>query len=157
MTRPTSIRQGLLRSLLLIIVLVGGGIIAVSLYAARHMLESLAREVIGHNLTVTEVELQRFFGPVEAALRTAADWGNRGLLDDDRPEKLNPLFQPLEAGDHLKNAVTTLPGLNAARAKVAPIFHRGNMIGDVPFRTTGAEEIGMQRMRASAVNRVVCR
>jgi serine phosphatase RsbU (regulator of sigma subunit) len=95
MTRPTSIRQGLLRSLLLIIVLVGGGIIAVSLYAARHMLESLAREVIGHNLTVTEVELQRFFGPVEAALRTAADWGNRGLLDDDRPDRLNPLFQPL--------------------------------------------------------------
>ena len=47
------------------------------------------------NLTATEVELQRFFGPVEAALRTAADWGDRGLLDDDRPENLNPLFQPL--------------------------------------------------------------
>ena len=85
MARSTSIRQGLLRSLLLVIVLVGGGIIAVSVYAARHMLETLAREVIGHNLTVTEVELKRFFGPVEAALRTAADWGNRGLLDDDRP------------------------------------------------------------------------
>jgi serine phosphatase RsbU (regulator of sigma subunit) len=97
MARSTSIRQGLLRSLLLIIVLVGGGIIAVSIYAARHMLETLAREVIGHNLTVTEVELERFFGPVEAALRTAADWGNRGLLDDDHPNRLNPLFQPLLA------------------------------------------------------------
>jgi serine phosphatase RsbU (regulator of sigma subunit) len=95
MARSTSIRQGLLRSLLLIIVLVGGGIIAVSVYAARHMLETLAREVIGHNLTVTEVELERFFGPVEAALRTAADWGNQGLLDDDHPNRLNPLFQPL--------------------------------------------------------------
>jgi serine phosphatase RsbU (regulator of sigma subunit) len=95
MARSTSIRQGLLRNLLLVIVLVGGGIIAVSVYAARHMLETLAREVIGHNLTVTEVELQRFFGPVEAALRTAADWGNEGLLDDDRPQNLNPLFQPL--------------------------------------------------------------
>ncbi|NIP46742.1 MAG: hypothetical protein GWN21_09260, partial [Gammaproteobacteria bacterium] len=50
MARSTSIRQGLLRSLLLIVVLVGGGIIAVSVYAARQMLESLAREVIGHNL-----------------------------------------------------------------------------------------------------------
>jgi serine phosphatase RsbU (regulator of sigma subunit) len=85
----------LLRNLLLVIVVVGGGIIAVSVYAARHLLESFAREVIGHNLTVTEVELQRFFGPVEAALRTASDWGDEGLLDDDRPEKLNPLFQPL--------------------------------------------------------------
>lgn len=95
MARSTSIRQGLLRSLLLIVVLVGGGIIAVSVYAARQMLESLAREVIGHNLTVTEVELKRFFAPVEAALRTAADWGSKGLLDDDGPAKLNPLFQPL--------------------------------------------------------------
>jgi serine phosphatase RsbU (regulator of sigma subunit) len=95
MARSTSIRQGLLRNLLLVIVLVGGSIIAVSIYAARHMLETLAREVIGSNLTVTEVELERFFGPVSAALRTAAGWGNEGLLDDDRPAKLNPLFQPL--------------------------------------------------------------
>jgi hypothetical protein len=95
MARSTSIRQGLLRNLLLVIVLVGGGIIAVSVYAARHMLESLAREVIGDNLTVTEVELQRFFEPAAAALRMAADWGDQGLLDDDRPQKLNPLFQPL--------------------------------------------------------------
>ena len=95
MARSTSIRQGLLRNLLLVIVLVGGGIIAVSVYAARHMLESLVREIIGDNLTVTEVELQRFFEPVEAALRTASDWGDKGLLDDDRPVKLNPLFQPL--------------------------------------------------------------
>ena len=90
MARSTSIRQGLLRNLLLVIVLVGGGIIAVSLYAARHMLESLAREVIADSLTVTEVELQRFFEPAASALRMAADWGDQGLLDDDRPEKLNP-------------------------------------------------------------------
>lgn len=95
MARSTSIRQGLLRNLLLVIVLVGGGIIAVAVYAARHMLESLAREVIADNLTVTEVELRRFFEPAAAALRMAADWGEQGLLDDDRPEKLNPLFQPL--------------------------------------------------------------
>ncbi|GMQ95920.1 MAG: hypothetical protein BMS9Abin14_395 [Gammaproteobacteria bacterium] len=95
MARSKSIRQGLLRNLLLVIVLVGGGLIAVSVYAARHMLESLAREVIADNLTVTEVELRRFFEPVAAALRTAAAWGDRGLLDDDRPDKLNPLFQPL--------------------------------------------------------------
>ena len=50
MARSTSIRQGLLRNLLLVIILVGGGIIAVSVYAARHMLESLAREVIGASL-----------------------------------------------------------------------------------------------------------
>ncbi|NCF82945.1 MAG: hypothetical protein GWP74_15170, partial [Proteobacteria bacterium] len=95
MRRSTSIRQGLLRNFLLIIVLVGGGIIAVSVFAARHLLESLAREVIGHSLTVTEVELHRFFEPVEAALRTASDWGDQGLLNDDRPAKLNPLFKPL--------------------------------------------------------------
>lgn len=95
MARSTSIRQGLLRNLLLVIVLVGGGIIAVSVYAARHMLESFAREVIDHNLTVTEIALQGFFEPVVAALRTAADWGEHGLLDNDSPKNLNPLFQPL--------------------------------------------------------------
>ena len=95
MTRSTSIRQGLLRNFLLVIVLVGGGIIAVSIYAARHMLETLAREVIGANLAVTEVELKRFFEPVAATLRTAAGWGNAGLLNDERPRALNPLFQPL--------------------------------------------------------------
>ncbi len=95
MARTTSIRQGLLRNLLLVIILVGGGVVAVSIYAARHVLESFAQEVIDHNLTVTEVELRRFFEPVVAALHTAADWGEKGLLDDDRPLKLNPLFQPL--------------------------------------------------------------
>lgn len=95
MARTTSIRQGLLRNVLLVMVLVAGGIVAVSIFAARHMLESLAREVIGHNLTVTEVELRRFFEPAVAALRTAAEWGNEGLLDDGRPAKLNPLFVPL--------------------------------------------------------------
>jgi HAMP domain-containing protein len=95
LARSASIRQGLLRNLLLVIVLVGGGIIAVSIYGARHMLESLAREVIDGSLAVTEVELQRFFDPVTSALYMAADWGNEGLLDDDRPQTLNNLFKPL--------------------------------------------------------------
>ena len=95
MARTTSIRQGLLRNLLLVVVLVGGGTAAVTIYAARQVLESFAREVIGHNLTVTEIELERFFDPVVSALRATAGWGDEGLLDDDRPAKLNPLFQPL--------------------------------------------------------------
>ena len=95
MARTTSIRQGLLKNVLLVIVLVAVGIVAVSVYAARQMLETLAREVIGHNLTVTEVELRRFFAPAVAALETAAAWGDEGLLDDDRPANLNPLFIPL--------------------------------------------------------------
>jgi len=95
MARSTSIRQGLLRNFLLVIVLVGGGIVAVSVYAARQILESFAHEVIDHNLTVTEIALQGFFEPVVAALRTAAEWGDEGLLDDDSPKNLNPLLKPL--------------------------------------------------------------
>jgi len=97
MAHTTSIRQGLLRNLLLVIILVGGGMVAVTIYAARQVLESFAREVIGHNLSVTEVELERFFDPVVAALRASAGWGDQGLLDDDRPVHLNPLFQPVLA------------------------------------------------------------
>ena len=95
MARTTSIRQGLLRNLLLVVVLVGGGTLAITFYAARQVLESFAREVIGHHLSVTEVELERFFDPVVAALRAAAGWGEEGLLDDDRPAKLNPIFKPV--------------------------------------------------------------
>jgi serine phosphatase RsbU (regulator of sigma subunit) len=95
MARSTSIRRDLLGNLLLVIALLGGAIIAIAIYGARETRESLLAQVISQNLIATEVELNRFFGPVESALRAAAAWGDSGLLDDGGPEHLNKVFQPI--------------------------------------------------------------
>jgi len=93
--RTVSIRQSLLRNLVLIIVLMVAGISAVTVYGARQLVSTLSRSVIESTLDFTEARIRGFFDPLPAALLAAKGWAELGLLDDLSPQKLDRVFKPL--------------------------------------------------------------
>lgn len=96
--RAVSIRNSLLRNLVLIILVLAGGIAAITEYGTRQLVFTLSRSIIFHTLDFTESRLGEFFKPVPAALDTARGWAEAGLLDDLDPATLNRLFLPLIGG-----------------------------------------------------------
>jgi serine phosphatase RsbU (regulator of sigma subunit) len=95
MARTVSIRQSLLRDLLLVILLLSGGILAITVFAARQTTEVLSQAYMGKAIDATEARLEGFFGPVRRELRMLGAWGEAGLLDTDEPAALNRLLVPL--------------------------------------------------------------
>lgn len=57
--------------------------------------EVLSDMIINKTLDATEEWLKSFFEPVEQELLVARSWGEKGLLDTDRPENLNDVLMPL--------------------------------------------------------------
>ncbi|MDX1514138.1 MAG: SpoIIE family protein phosphatase, partial [Gammaproteobacteria bacterium] len=90
-----SIRQSLLRNLVLIIIVLAGGIAAITEYGRRQLVLTLSRSIIDHTLDFTEARLREFFGPVPAALQTARGWAESGLLDDMDTGAFNRLLRPV--------------------------------------------------------------
>ncbi|MHC4948246.1 MAG: SpoIIE family protein phosphatase [Planctomycetota bacterium] len=95
MPRPVTIRRSLLVNLATLIVLLGLAILVVTFAGARRAVRTLSRAVIAETLDRTEVHLQGFFDPVMREIAMARAWGREGLLDTDRPERLDRLFVPL--------------------------------------------------------------
>lgn len=93
--RAVSIRQSLLRNLLLIIVLTVAGISVVTVYGARQLVLTLTRSIIESSLNFTEARIRGFFDPLPAALLSAKGWAELGLLDDLSSAKLDRVFKPL--------------------------------------------------------------
>jgi serine phosphatase RsbU (regulator of sigma subunit) len=94
---PVSIRQSLLRNLVLIIVLMVAGISVVTVYGTRQLVSTLSRSIIESSLNFTEARIRGFLDPLPAALLSARGWAELGLLDDLAPAKLDRLFKPLLA------------------------------------------------------------
>lgn len=78
MSRQT-IRRRLLTDQILLILLLGGGIMATTFLGARGAVESLSRTVITRAAGQAESELRRFFDPVAGALEALASWAETGL------------------------------------------------------------------------------
>ena len=95
MARKVSIRQSLLRDLLLVILLLSGGILATTFFAARQTIEVLSQAYMGKAIDATNARLEGFFAPVRRELRMLGAWGEAGLLDPDDPAALNRLLVPL--------------------------------------------------------------
>ncbi len=95
--RAVSIRQSLLRNLVLIILMIAGGIALITAYGTRQQVSTLSRSIIVDTLNFTEARLREFFQPVPAALQSARGWAELGLLDDLDPQSMGPLFRPLLA------------------------------------------------------------
>lgn len=93
--RAVSIRNSLLRNLMLIILVLAGGIAAITEYGTRQLVSTLSRSIILHTLDFTESRLHEFFKPIPAALHAARGWAQAGLLDDLDPDHLNRLFLPM--------------------------------------------------------------
>jgi hypothetical protein len=92
MAHTVSIRQSLLRDLLLVILLLSGGILATTVFAARQTIEILSRAYMGKAIDATNARLAGFFAPVRRELRMLGAWGEAGLLDTDDPAALNRLL-----------------------------------------------------------------
>ncbi len=95
MARPLSIRQILLRILLLLIGLLGGGALAATLLGGARLIDTLARVTMTKTIQATEARLDGFFGPVQATLEVVRDWGASGLLPLHDPERLTELMVPI--------------------------------------------------------------
>jgi len=93
--RTVSIRQSLLRDLLLVILLLSGGILATTVFAARRTTEVLSQAYMGQAIEAIDAQLEGFFAPVQRELRMLGAWGEAGLLDTDDPAALNRLLVPL--------------------------------------------------------------
>ncbi len=95
MGESTSIRNSLLRDLVIVILLLGGGIFAATFIGAASAVRTLSRGVIDQAFRETALELRGFFNPVSRGLHLAREWGVSGLLDVSRPKEMNQLFRPI--------------------------------------------------------------
>jgi serine phosphatase RsbU (regulator of sigma subunit) len=93
--RSVSIRTGLLASLLLVILLLSGGILATTILGARQVVQTLSRSLLDQRLDEMEVRLRGFFEPAARVIRMAKAWGDAGLLDTDRPDALRVALEPV--------------------------------------------------------------
>ena len=95
MSRLVSIRSRLTRNIILVIVLLGAAVLAVTFVGNARTVETLSRALIQRVTDQTEARLGRFFDPVVKQLEIAVRWKQRGLLDKDDPAALNALLQPI--------------------------------------------------------------
>ena len=85
MTRTRSIRQRLLADQVLVILLLGGAILATTFLGARRAVESLSRQVVDRAADQAEGELERFFDPVARGLTALRAWGEAEQLSVGDP------------------------------------------------------------------------
>ena len=94
MSRQT-IHRRLLTDQILLVLLLGGGIMATTFLGARRAVESLSRAVITRAADQAEVQLRRFFDPVAGSLEALASWAETGQADLDDPDSLRRLLLPI--------------------------------------------------------------
>ena len=95
MAKTTSIRKSLLYNMVILIVILGGAIMAMSYLASRKTVRTLSGSLINQTIGRVEVELKGFFGSVTDELMLAKSWGESGMLDTDDPKALGLLLSPL--------------------------------------------------------------
>lgn len=106
MVRPVSIRQSLLRTLLLLIGLLGAGALAATLLASRQTVDALAGASMRQTLEAASARLDGFLGNVTGELEILRDWGEDGLLSLDDPGRLTRLLVPvLRAHPQIASAI----------------------------------------------------
>ncbi len=89
------IRSQLIRVLVLGVLVFAGAVLLVTTLSANKAVRDLSHLAVDASVTRTDAELERFFGPVEASLLMARDWGRRDGFDLDDFDALNRRFVPL--------------------------------------------------------------
>jgi serine phosphatase RsbU (regulator of sigma subunit) len=95
MTRNRSIRHRLLGDQVLLILLLGGALLATTFLGARRAVEGLSRTLIEQATDRADSELRRFFDPVASALEAVRSWDEAGLLPGDSPRAWRDLMLPV--------------------------------------------------------------
>ena len=85
----------MLASVGILIVLLGGAIMATTFLGERHTVRTLSRALIAQTLEQTVERLHGFFDPVERGLLLLRAWIASGLVDLDDPVAMNRVLLPL--------------------------------------------------------------
>ena len=104
-----TIRNSLIRSLILLVLVIGGGFLVMTILGARHAVRELSASLIASTAARIETGLIAFFEPVVEDLLVARDWGSTPYFDHERTERLNALFRPILEHGYLR------PGLEYDR------------------------------------------
>lgn len=94
MARTVPIRRSLLVNLVVIVLALGGGIMALTFLGGERALRQASRALIGQALGRLEVYLEGFFDPVRQELLSLQALIETGLVDLDDPDE----FRRLAAG-----------------------------------------------------------
>jgi serine phosphatase RsbU (regulator of sigma subunit) len=95
MSTDISIRRRFLIDLVVVILVLGGTIFAVSLYGSRRAVRSLSDRIIDQSIQQAENELTWYFNPIRVGLEAVHSWSQAGLIDLSEPDKINELLIPL--------------------------------------------------------------
>jgi serine phosphatase RsbU (regulator of sigma subunit) len=93
-SRSVSIRRSLLTNLIVVVVLLGLGILAMSLLSGRRALSRFSQSLITQTLHRTDVQLHNFFDPVARQLGTMRSWAEAGMLDFENPQQSVEILMP---------------------------------------------------------------
>lgn len=95
MKRAVSIRESLLRDLVIVILSLSAAILAVTIFGTRRAVRELSSQLVRETLNQTEAELEGFFTPVLEELLVVRSWGEDGVIDPNDPESLRRLLIPI--------------------------------------------------------------
>jgi hypothetical protein len=90
-----SIRQRLLRELVIATLVLAGGILVTTFVGSRRAIATLSGVVIDQATETVEARLRAFFDPALASLRLAEAWGQANQLNPEDLDSLNRQFVPL--------------------------------------------------------------
>jgi len=94
LSRSVSIQRSLLTNLIVVVVLLGLGILAMSLLSGRRALRRFSQSLITQTLHRTDVQLHNFFDPVGRQLGAMRSWAEAGMLDFENPQQTVELLTP---------------------------------------------------------------
>ncbi|MBW2277406.1 MAG: SpoIIE family protein phosphatase [Deltaproteobacteria bacterium] len=89
MARTIAIRRSLLTNLILVVLVLGLAILALTFVGNQRAMQQYSRSLIDQTLSRVHVELDGFFDTVTRKLLALRTWGEAGLLDLDDPAELN--------------------------------------------------------------------
>ena len=97
MARIVSIRRRLLSNIVVLVVLLGGSILAATFFGNRATVRALSTELIERVRDQTRTRLEGFFDPVLKQLHVLEEQRSAGLLDLEDPRAVNAALAPILA------------------------------------------------------------
>jgi serine phosphatase RsbU (regulator of sigma subunit) len=94
MARTVPIRRSLLTNLVLIVLLLGAAILALTYMGSQRAVRRFSQSLIEQTVERVAAQLDGFFGPVTQQLFYLRQWSEAGLLDLDNPAAIDELLKP---------------------------------------------------------------
>ena len=94
MAGTVPIRRSLLTNILLIVLFLGGAILALTYLGSQRAVRRFSQSLIDQTVERVDAQLDGFFDPVTQQLSYLREWSQAGLIDLDDPEGVDVFLQP---------------------------------------------------------------